>query len=121
MDEKDQLSIEEPEEIQKQQMHNTDPEILSDGSDEIHDSISEIHSNSESESNHQSSTNNNSDEKDKDDEKDKPHKKETTFFETVMNCLNSLIGAGILSVPNSFISVGLVPSLILITFMAFLS
>ena len=44
--------------------------------------------------------------------------KYATFFEAVMNSLNSVLGAGILSVPNSFISVGLVPSVILICMMA---
>ena len=47
--------------------------------------------------------------------------KYATFFEAVMNSLNSVLGAGILSVPNSFISVGLVPSVILICMMALLS
>jgi amino acid permease len=42
-------------------------------------------------------------------------------FATIMNLLNSLLGAGILSVPSSFTNVGLVPSIILLAFIAVLS
>lgn len=49
------------------------------------------------------------------------HVKQVTFFEAVMNSLNSVLGAGILSVPISFISVGIIPSVILICMMALLS
>jgi amino acid permease len=42
-------------------------------------------------------------------------------FATIMNLLNSLLGAGILSVPSSFTNVGLVPSIILLVFIAILS
>lgn len=47
--------------------------------------------------------------------------KQSTFFEAVMNSLNSVLGAGILSVPSSFISCGIVPSIILICMMSLLS
>lgn len=42
-------------------------------------------------------------------------------FATVMNLLNSLLGAGILSVPSSFINVGLFPSIVLLTGIAIVS
>lgn len=59
--------------------------------------------------------------KDKEDKMDRVQVKNTTYFETLMNALNSVLGAGILSVPNSFISVGIVPSIILISIIALLS
>ena len=42
-------------------------------------------------------------------------------FATILNCLNSLLGAGILGVPHAIGYCGLVPSLILLVFMAVLS
>ena len=42
-------------------------------------------------------------------------------FATIMNLLNSLLGAGILSVPSSFTNVGLVPSIVLLAFIGVLS
>jgi amino acid permease len=42
-------------------------------------------------------------------------------FATIMNCLSSLFGAGILGVPHSMIFCGLIPSLILILIIAILS
>lgn len=42
-------------------------------------------------------------------------------FATVMNLLNSLLGAGVLSVPSSFSNVGLIPSIILLFLIALLS
>lgn len=42
-------------------------------------------------------------------------------FATIMNLLNSLLGAGILSVPSSFANVGLIPSIILLIIIALLS
>lgn len=42
-------------------------------------------------------------------------------FATVMNLLNSLLGAGVLSVPSSFANVGLIPSIILLLMIAILS
>lgn len=42
-------------------------------------------------------------------------------FATIMNLLNSLLGAGILAVPNSMISCGLFPSLILLAAIATIS
>lgn len=42
-------------------------------------------------------------------------------FATIMNILNSLLGAGILSVPNSFLATGIVPSIFIITLIAILS
>lgn len=47
--------------------------------------------------------------------------KDSTFFNTLMNLLNSLLGAGILSVPSSFGSAGIVPSLIIIIIICYLS
>lgn len=40
--------------------------------------------------------------------------KDSTFFNTLMNLLNGLLGAGILSIPSSFASAGIIPSLIII-------
>ena len=51
----------------------------------------------------------------------KPPLTRTRRFATIMNCLNSLLGAGILSVPNSFTNAGIVPSLVLLIIMALLS
>lgn len=42
-------------------------------------------------------------------------------FATIMNILNSLLGAGILSVPHSFVYCGIVPSLIILSIIAILS
>lgn len=42
-------------------------------------------------------------------------------FATIMNCLNSLLGAGILGVPHALSYCGLVPSLIMLVIMAVLS
>ena len=42
-------------------------------------------------------------------------------FATIMNLLNSMIGAGILSVPSAFVPVGVVPGVILLVAMAALS
>lgn len=47
--------------------------------------------------------------------------KELPFFNTLMNLLNCLLGAGILSVPNSFNSAGIVVSIVLILLIAILS
>lgn len=47
--------------------------------------------------------------------------KDSTFFNTLMNLLNSLLGAGILSVPSSFGSAGIIPSLIIIVAICYLS
>ena len=47
--------------------------------------------------------------------------KDSTFFNTLMNLLNSLLGAGILSVPSSFGSAGIVPSLFIIVVICYLS
>lgn len=46
--------------------------------------------------------------------------RDSTFFNTLMNLINSLIGAGILSVPNSFASAGIIPSIIIITAISYL-
>lgn len=51
----------------------------------------------------------------------KPVLTRTRRFATIMNCLNSLLGAGILSVPNSFTNAGIIPSLVLLIGMALLS
>lgn len=40
---------------------------------------------------------------------------------TIMNLLNSLLGAGILGVPNSFINLGIFPSIVLLILMSVLS
>ncbi|KAH0785915.1 Transmembrane amino acid transporter protein [Histomonas meleagridis] len=48
-------------------------------------------------------------------------KKRITRFQAIMSCLNSLLGAGILSIPNSFTYCGIVPSLIILTLVAVLS
>ncbi|OHT02520.1 Transmembrane amino acid transporter protein [Tritrichomonas foetus] len=53
------------------------------------------------------------------DNKQKPEY--TSMFATVMNLVNSLLGAGILSVPNAFTHCGFVPSLVLMTVVASLS
>lgn len=45
----------------------------------------------------------------------------TRRFATVMNLLNALLGAGILSVPNSFTNAGIIPSIFLLILMAALS
>ena len=42
-------------------------------------------------------------------------------FATIMNMLNSLLGAGILSVPNTFVNTGIVLSLVLLLFMGAIS
>jgi len=42
-------------------------------------------------------------------------------FATIMNLLNSLLGAGILSVPSSFTNAGIIPSVLLLLFIAVLS
>ncbi|KAK8880784.1 hypothetical protein M9Y10_003473 [Tritrichomonas musculus] len=47
--------------------------------------------------------------------------KELPFFNTLMNLLNCLLGAGILSVPNSFNSAGIAVSIVFICFIAVLS
>ena len=47
--------------------------------------------------------------------------RDSTFFNTLMNLLNSLLGAGILSVPSSFGSAGIIPSLIIIIAICYLS
>jgi len=47
--------------------------------------------------------------------------KYVALLPTVMNLLNSLLGAGILSVPNTFINTGVIPSVVLIIFIAFIS
>ena len=47
--------------------------------------------------------------------------KELPFFNTLMNLLNCLLGAGILSVPNSFNSAGITISIFLILLIAVLS
>ncbi|EAX99220.1 Transmembrane amino acid transporter protein [Trichomonas vaginalis G3] len=63
---------------------------------------------------------------------DEEHPKEDTFkgegnpnrvrrFATIMNLLNSLLGAGILSVPSSFINIGLFPSIALLSAIAVIS
>ena len=49
------------------------------------------------------------------------HKKYTSNFATIMNLVNSILGAGILSVPNAFTHCGFVPSMILMTIVAALS
>ncbi|OHT17497.1 Transmembrane amino acid transporter protein [Tritrichomonas foetus] len=54
-------------------------------------------------------------------EKEQPLQPLTRRFATVMNLLNSLLGAGILSVPNSFTNLGIIPSIILLVLMAALS
>ena len=48
-------------------------------------------------------------------------KKTQNTFSTIMNVLNSILGAGILSVSNTFVNSGVIPSLILILVMAVLS
>ena len=48
-------------------------------------------------------------------------KKQVGFMGTVMNLLNSLLGAGILSVPNCFCDTGTGASTIIIVVIAFLS
>lgn len=69
---------------------------------------------------------------DDDKEKDVDNKEEDTSqppqpvkkqgsFSTIMNILNSMLGAGILSVPNTFVNSGIIPSLILLFIMAVLS
>lgn len=45
-------------------------------------------------------------------------KKLVGSFGTTMNLLNSLLGTGILAVPNSFSAVGMIPSLFILFFMA---
>lgn len=45
----------------------------------------------------------------------------TNLFGTVLNLLNSNLGAGILGVPNTFVNTGILFSLILLLIMAFLS
>lgn len=47
--------------------------------------------------------------------------KELPFFNTLMNLLNCLLGAGILSVPSSFNSAGIAVSIVFILFIAVLS
>ena len=42
-------------------------------------------------------------------------------FATIMNMLNSLLGAGILGVPCSMMNIGIIPSILLLLFIAFLS
>ncbi|KAK8836317.1 hypothetical protein M9Y10_039652 [Tritrichomonas musculus] len=42
-------------------------------------------------------------------------------FSTIMNIMNSILGAGILSVPNTFVNSGVIPSIILLLIMAILS
>lgn len=49
-----------------------------------------------------------------------PIKKQNSFS-TIMNIMNSILGAGILSIPNTFVNSGIVPSVILIFIMAVLS
>lgn len=44
-----------------------------------------------------------------------------TRFQTIMSCLNSLLGAGILSISNSFTHAGIVPSVIILIIVAILS
>ncbi|KAK8857348.1 hypothetical protein M9Y10_015752 [Tritrichomonas musculus] len=46
--------------------------------------------------------------------------RDSTFFNTLMNLLNCLLGAGILSVPSSFASAGLIPSLFILLAVAYL-
>ena len=45
----------------------------------------------------------------------------TRRFATIMNMLNSLLGAGILSVPNTFVNTGIVLSIVLLIIMGVLS
>lgn len=42
-------------------------------------------------------------------------------FSTVMNLLNTLLGAGILTVPSSFTNAGMIVSIVLLFFIAILS
>ena len=53
----------------------------------------------------------------------KSHQQEvhTSKFATVMNLLNSMLGAGILSVPNTFVNTGIIFSIVLLIIMAILS
>ncbi|OHT01592.1 Transmembrane amino acid transporter protein [Tritrichomonas foetus] len=65
-------------------------------------------------------------EEDSNDEKDetcndKKTKPTVSSFSQVMSLLNSLMGAGILSVPNSFTNTGIIPSILLLVLMAVLS
>ena len=48
-------------------------------------------------------------------------KRRITRFQAIMSCLNSLLGAGILSIPNSFTYCGIIPSIIILTLVAVLS
>ena len=47
--------------------------------------------------------------------------KRLTRFQTIMSCLNSLLGAGILSISNSFTNAGIIPSIIILTIVGVLS
>ncbi|KAK8835623.1 hypothetical protein M9Y10_042336 [Tritrichomonas musculus] len=114
--EDNQLSIEEPVDIQKSK-HHQDMEMLSNTMNTLEENTKSSEEFDEVEVSDKDKT----ETKDENDKMDRVQRKNSSFFEALMNSLNSVLGAGILSVPNSFISVGLVPSLILIFIMAILS
>lgn len=62
-----------------------------------------------------------SEEESKEETDDSPPQLRVRRFATIMNCLNSLLGAGILGVPHALSYCGLVPSLIMLVIMAVLS
>ena len=60
-------------------------------------------------------------EEEKESESEQTGKVRTRRFATIMNLLNSMLGAGILSIPNTFVNTGFIPSVILLVIMSILS